>query len=43
MLTVATAYADRYGLDEIRDEHGGSWGVVLVTILLLAYLHFKGK
>lgn len=43
LLEVGTANADKYGIDEATAENGGSWGAVLLVLLVLAYLYFKEK
>ena len=42
-LAAATARADKYGIDEAMAESDGSWGAVVLVILVLGYLYFKEK
>ncbi len=40
--STATAWADRYGIDEAMSESEVSTGAIVSVIVLLIYLHFKG-
>ena len=39
---TATAWADRYGIDEAMSESEVGTGAIMSVIALLIYLHFKG-
>jgi hypothetical protein len=45
LLSIASvsALADKYGVDESMSEGEASWGEVALTLIVLAYLYFKGK
>ena len=40
--STATAWADRYGVDEAMSESEVGAGAILCVIVLLIYFHFKG-
>ena len=42
-LASVSALADKYGVDESMSEGEASWSGVALTLVVLAYLHFKGK
>lgn len=43
ILESVSAYADKYGIDESIAESEGSWGAIVLVVILFAYLHFKKK
>lgn len=43
LLAAATAWADKYGMDEIEHGDGSSWGALALVVALFAYLYFKEK
>lgn len=43
LFCSAAALADKYGIDEAMDESEGSWGAIILVILVLGYLYYKEK
>ncbi len=43
LLSSTVVMADKYGIDEINAENEGSWGAVIIVIIVMGYLYFKNK
>ena len=42
-LSSESAFADKYGIHESMSEGEASWGGAIIALIILAYVHFKGK